>query len=281
MTIDASFTPMHISASHKDLEGNDGFGRYVLLPGSDGRAQQLAKELQNHKTIVHPRGHHVYLGTLPHSGASIDVAVVSSGMGCPSMEIILHELFHLGAKRFLRVGTTGSLQPKRIGIAHLINAMASVRDEMTTLSYAPRCVPALASLEVMQALARAAKQLQLDNILHTGSVHCKDSFYAREFGAGPLGAQNLAYMATLEQCGVLATEMETATLFMQAQIYDQMLRTLGGDAKQHRVFAGALLGVVAIPPDRFATEAENKQTVEKMTALAMATLKELADFDRA
>ena len=61
------------------------------------------------------------LGTLTAEGETIQVATLASGMGCPSMEIFLHELFQLGAKRFLRIGTAGSLQPW-IKTGQLINA---------------------------------------------------------------------------------------------------------------------------------------------------------------
>src|SRR5262245_18673294 len=99
------FNPFHINATAEDLAGNNGLGRYVLLPGSDGRAKAIAEYFTNTIVKTHPRGHHLYLGEIEGTNGPIEVATISSGMGCPSMEIILHELFHLGAKRFLRVGT--------------------------------------------------------------------------------------------------------------------------------------------------------------------------------
>src|SRR5476651_2489588 len=130
------FKPEHINATAEDFAGNHGIGRYILLPGSDGRAKEIAQHFDNLVTKSHHRAHNVYLGTLSCDGKIIDVATVSTGMGCPSMEIILHELFHLGAKRFLRVGTAGSLQPW-IKIGSIVNALASVRDENTSTRYLP------------------------------------------------------------------------------------------------------------------------------------------------
>ena len=43
MFLDKNFEPMHIEATRADLAGNSGIGRYVLLPGSDGRASQIAE----------------------------------------------------------------------------------------------------------------------------------------------------------------------------------------------------------------------------------------------
>jgi len=36
------FKPEHINATPEDLAGNNRIGRYILLPGSDGRAQEIA-----------------------------------------------------------------------------------------------------------------------------------------------------------------------------------------------------------------------------------------------
>ena len=39
------------------------------------------------------------------------ISVQSSGMGCPSAAIVFEELIQLGAKRIVRMGTCGGLQP--------------------------------------------------------------------------------------------------------------------------------------------------------------------------
>jgi len=38
-----NFHPEHINATHNDFKGNDGLGRYVFFPGSDGRAKKIAE----------------------------------------------------------------------------------------------------------------------------------------------------------------------------------------------------------------------------------------------
>jgi len=267
-----AFTPHHINATKDDLAGNNGIGRYVLLPGSDGRAKEIANQFDNLTVKTHPRGHNIYLGTIAGEGKTIDVASISSGMGCPSMEIILHELFHLGAKRFLRVGTAGSLQPQLVKLGDLVSAQASVRDEDTTTTYVPVSIPAMASYEVTSAILESAKNLNLSAKLHTGMVHCKSSFYAREFGAGPKADENNAFMHLLTQCGVLATEMETAALFVQSQLYDYHLMQQG-TGPEFRVLCGAILGIIAIPPNNFAPPHLAAVTVKELTALALATIK--------
>jgi uridine phosphorylase len=270
-----TFQPEHINASAEDLAGNNGIGRYIFLPGSSGRAEQIANHFGKLTIKPHSRGHNLYLGTLDCNGTSIDVATTHTGMGCPSAEIILHELFQLGGKRFLRVGTAGSLQPT-ISAGELINAQATVRDEGTTINYAPLEFPAIASLEFTSSIMLAAKKINLSAHLHTGIVHCKNSFYGRQHGAGPRSAENLSYIDLLSRCGVLATEMETATLFIQSQLYNHQLRSLG-EAPQHRVLAGAVLAVLRSAPQDSIDEPEKALVaIEQSIQIALETVKILA-----
>lgn len=269
----------HVNATNDDIEGNNGIGRYILLPGSDGRARHIAERFNDLKVTSHPRGHNLYLGTISDGENVIDMASISTGMGCPSMEIILHELFHLGGKRFLRVGTAGSLQPTLVKIGDIINAQASVRDEQTTTDYVPTNVPAIASIEFNSAISLAAEKLKLSERVHTGVVHCKSSLYAREFGMGPRAENNKKYINLLTQCGVLASEMETSALFIQSQLYNYQLMQ-HGVGPQHRVLCGAILGIIGIPPDQFATSDEEDTTVNNLIELALESIKILAASEK-
>lgn len=273
----STFVANHLNATADDLAGNQGVGRYILLPGSDGRAKDIAASFHHLKVNAHPRGHHLYLGTLPVGDREIEVAAIASGMGCPSMEIILHELFHLGAKRFLRVGTAGPLQTSYVHACDLINVQAAVRDEKTSSDYAPIALPAVASLEMVTTINEAAKQLNVQKHLHTGIVHCKSSLFAREFGAGPRSEENNAYLALLSRCGVLASEMETAELFIQSQYYHHQLMEQG-QGPTYKVLSGAIVLVVDVSPSQSATERENA-AIKQMNALALETVKLLADKD--
>ena len=267
------FTPHHLNATPDDLSGNHGIGRYLLLPGSDGRAREIADQFENITVKSHPRAHNLYLGTISCGRKKIDVAAVASGMGCPSMEIILHELFHLGAKRFLRIGTAGSLQ-STVKIGHLVNVQASVRDENTTTCYAPLEVPAIASLEYASAILLAAEKLGLSDQLHTGMAHCKSSLYAREFGAGPRSKENDDYIDLLADYGVLATEMETAALFIQSQYYNHLLST--DNKAPHRVLSGAILAIIATPEKFELSPDVVAATTQDSIQLALEAVKTLA-----
>ncbi len=275
-----NFTPHHLNATPMDFAGNKGIGRYVFMPGSNGRAKQISTFFEDVTIKEHPRGHHLYLGTLRTPSHTIDVAAVSSGMGCPSMEIILHELYQLGAKRFLRIGTAGSLQSKNIAVGDIINVLGSVRDESTTKDYAPIEFPALASLEMINVINTAANALNMAEHTHTGIVHCKSSLYAREFGAGPNSAVNNAYLDYLVRCGVLASEMETAALFIQSQLYNHECNQ-AGEGVANQVLCGAILSILCIPPHEFIDSATAKPYEERAISLAIESIKTLAEKELA
>lgn len=62
------------------MEGNNGMGRYFLLPGSSGRSDKIARTFFSDLSVKDgERGHTVYTGTYE----GVDVGVVSTGMGCP------------------------------------------------------------------------------------------------------------------------------------------------------------------------------------------------------
>jgi uridine phosphorylase len=234
--------PLHMNVSEADLKGNGRLGRYVLLPGSDGRAAEIAKHLKNVRVLEHPRRHNFYSGTFVDGAQSIDVGVMSSGMGCPSMDIIASELLSLGAKRLIRVGTAGSLQPKRIRVGSLVVPTATVRDEGTSRHYLDTSIPVLSSLEFLDVVRRVAREKKWEDKVFLGSIHTKDSLYAREFGQGPLHPEHKIYMQHLREAGVLASEMECAQLFTLMQVWNQKQLTAGDQGPNVR--CGAVLAIV-------------------------------------
>jgi len=73
--------------SVQDMLGNGDIGRYFLVPGSSGRAKAIADEFLTDVTSKDgERGHTLHLGKLD---GTIDVGVVSTGMGCPRCVVCL------------------------------------------------------------------------------------------------------------------------------------------------------------------------------------------------
>ena len=81
-----------------------------------------------------------------------------------------------GADTFVRVGTCGGMDLKVIG-GDIIVATGAIRMEGTSKEYAPIEFPAVADLDVINALVASAKDLGVT--FHTGVVECKDSFYGQ------------------------------------------------------------------------------------------------------
>lgn len=228
--------PQHINATRRDMAGNHGLGRYVMMTGSDFRAREISLHFSDVRVLRHERHHDVYLGRLETPHGWIDVASVSSGMGGSSADIIINELLMLGVKRILRIGTAGALQPKTVHVGDLVLATAAVRDDKASWDYIYPEYPAISSLEYIVAALRAVQQLEHPVKLHTGIVHSKSSLYAREAGLSLL-ASSRQYMKDIKHAGVIASEMECAQLFVLASL---------ANARVHKnsVLTGAILAVV-------------------------------------
>lgn len=189
-------------------------GRYVLLPGDPFRTDLIASYFDDAKLVAHNREHKTWTGTL----SGVKVSVTSTGMGCPSMAIALEELIHCGADTFIRIGTAGrvcdaSWDESLDGVI----CSASVRDEGTTVHYIPIEYPAIADRHVTAALADAAAEAGFNYV--EGIVQCKDSFYGQHHPDGlPNGARLKERWEAWKQGNVMASEMETAALFVISSI---------------------------------------------------------------
>ena len=189
-------------------------GRYVLLPGDPFRTDIIARHFDDPKLVAHNREHKVWTGTL----LGEKVTVASTGMGCPSTAIAVEELIHCGAECFIRVGTCGkvcdaSFDESLSGVV----ITGSVRDEGTTVHYVPIEYPAIADRHVVDALSRAAKAKGFH--FAEGIAQCKDSFYGQhDPDSMPNSARLHERWVAWRKAGVMASEMETAALFVIASI---------------------------------------------------------------
>ncbi len=274
MFYDPKFEPLHITAIHKDMEGNNGHGRYLFIPGSDGRAKKIS-ECFDKVTAVREcsRGHNLYIGEITIDGETLDVGSISTGMGVPSTDIIVNELLKLGGKKFLRVGTCGLLQPRFMKGGDLAVATAAVRDDHATECYMPTEFPAVASYEMIQASINATKNTQLKRNVHVGVFHTKDSLYAREFKQGAMAGANTGYMDTLTRAGAVASEMEASMLFTLCGIADANREDRDLLSKD-RVLGGSICAVLG-EADDFGTPDMVVKMVDDMIQLGFDTFAEL------
>ena len=189
-------------------------GRYVLLPGDPFRTDLIATYFEDAKLIAHNHEHKTWTGYLDGE----KVTVTSTGMGCPSAAIAVEELIKCGADTFIRVGTAGRVSDRAqdMTLDGVINT-AAVRDEGTTIHYVPIEFPAVADRHVVDALARASKNLGYNFI--EGITQSKDSFYGQhEPDNMPASARLHERWEAWKKADVLTSEMEAAAIFVISSI---------------------------------------------------------------
>lgn len=186
--------------------------KYVLLPGDPGRVEKIAQELDNPRFYHQNREYTTWIGQI----CGENVLVMSTGMGGPSTAIAVEELFQTGVTNFIRIGTCGGMALDVKG-GDLVIANAAIRMEGTTKEYVPIEFPAVSNLDITNALVQAAKNNE--QTWHAGIVQCKDSFYGQHSPDRiPVGYELKEKWNAWIKAGCLASEMESATLFIVAQI---------------------------------------------------------------
>lgn len=185
-------------------------GRYVLLPGDPKRCAKIAAYFENPRLIADSREYVTYTGTLD----GVPVSVTSTGIGGASASIAMEELHNIGADTFIRVGTCGGINLK-VQSGDIVVATGAIRFEHTSQEYAPLEYPAVANLDVTNALRQAS--LAMGKQTHVGVVQCKDAFYGQHSPAKmPVSYELLQKWEAWKRLGVLASEMESAALFVVA-----------------------------------------------------------------
>ena len=194
----------HIACAQGDI------GRYCILPGDPGRVPAIAALFDDAKQIAYNREFNVWTGTL----LGEKVTACSTGIGGPSASIAMEELHKCGADTFIRTGTCGGIALD-VQSGDVVVATGAIRYEHTSREYAPIEVPAVADFQVVNALVEATKKLGFP--LHTGIVQCKDSFYGQhDPAASPVYYELQQKWESWKRLGVLASEMESAALFVVA-----------------------------------------------------------------
>ena len=192
----SNIPPPHITAKEGD------FARTVLMPGDPLRAKYIAENFLTDAVLVNNvRGVNGYTGM--YNGKR--VSVMASGMGMPSMGIYSYELFKFyDVDNIIRIGTAGSLQPD-LKIRDLAIAMGACTDSNYAAQYElPGTFAPIASFDLMRKAVDQAEKM--GNVGYkVGNVASSDVFYSER-----------PTMEAWQKMGVLAVEMETAALYMNA-----------------------------------------------------------------
>ena len=185
-------------------------GKYVILPGDPKRCAKIAKYFEEPQLIADSREFVTYTGFL--NGKK--VSVTSTGIGGPSASIAMEELVACGADTFIRVGTCGGMDIN-VKSGDVVIATGAVRMEGTSKEYAPMEFPAVADLDIVNALVQGAQVIGAH--YHTGVVECKDAFYGQHRPETlPNGQDLIRKWDAWCRLGCKASEMESAALFIVA-----------------------------------------------------------------
>jgi DeoD family purine-nucleoside phosphorylase len=188
---------------HLRAESTD-YAPIVLLPGDPNRATWIAERFDGGagaaRQVNSHRGMFGYTGTYH----GVPVSVQTSGMGAPSIAIVVEELLRLGARRLIRVGTCGGIG-RGIKTGEIVIATAATPVDGATATYlhgdpyAPT-----ADFELIRALVDAS--VKHGQKPHVGQVATVDVFYNPDSD----------YFSKWRSRGVLAFEMETSVLYYLA-----------------------------------------------------------------
>jgi DeoD family purine-nucleoside phosphorylase len=190
-----------MSQIHLRAEEGD-YAPLVLLPGDPNRARRIADRFDEGsvRQVNEHRGLLGFTGTF----RGVPVSAQTSGMGTPSLSIVVEELLRLGAQRMIRVGTCGGIG-RGIRTGDVVIATASCPADGATRTYlrGEGYAPA-ADFELTRALVDTAAASGID--VRTGLVASVDVFYNPDDD----------YAKRWRERGVLAFEMEASALFFLA-----------------------------------------------------------------
>jgi uridine phosphorylase len=176
--------------------------RKVIVCGAPERAALLAAKLKNSKLLAKNREYHSYLGYYNEE----PILITSHGVGSSGAAICFQELIDVGAEVIIRLGTAGGLyddsKPGDIAIA-----VGAVRKDGVSSLMIPVGYPALPDLALTYQLVNQARSAL--PTARAGIVVSSDLFYP-----GIL-EDDLALYA---KAGVIAVEMECATLFVVGRL---------------------------------------------------------------
>ncbi|MDO4572227.1 MAG: purine-nucleoside phosphorylase [Clostridia bacterium] len=191
-----NLTP-HIACSPED------FAPTVLMPGDPLRAKMIAETFLEDAELVNDiRGIHGYTGR--YQGRR--VSVMASGMGMPSIGIYSYELFHVfGVETIIRIGSAGAIHPD-LKLFDIVIGQGACTDSRYAEQYAlPGTFAPIADFGLLSRAVELCRQYGYPH--RVGNLLSSDLFY---------GDRGLEGSLVWRKMGVLAVEMESAALYMNA-----------------------------------------------------------------
>ena len=250
----------HVKLNEELVKG----AKIAILPGDPGRVEKTAKFISPKAQFL--ASNREYTSWMTEANGK-NILVCSTGIGGPSLSIAVEELAGLGIKAFIRIGTTGAIQPF-IKIPSLIITTGAVRLDGASKHYAPVEYPAVADFDITSALIEAAKKTGID--FYKGITASSDTFYPGQERYDTYSKYVIkdfqGSLSEWQKLHVLNFEMESATLFTIANAFG--------------LKAGCISSVIVnrtqneIPDDKVLAQAEQNLASAVNYALSILTINE-------
>lgn len=246
----------HLGLTKAMLKG----AKVAIVPGDPARSERIAAKMENPEFLASTREYTSWLGYIDGQ----PIVVCSTGIGGPSVSICVEELAQLGVRTFLRIGTTGAIQP-HINVGDVLLTTGAVRLDGASQHFAPMEYPAVADFRCLNALYDAATKQGITP--YVGITASSDTFYpGQERYDTFTGKIYRHFQGSLKQwqdLNVMNFEMESATLYT-------MCLALG-------LRAAMVAGVIVNRTQQeIPNEATIKDTEEKAVSVVVAAAGELA-----
>lgn len=195
---DSIYTPSQYMAYKKRI------GKYPRFKAPIGVIFCYNKELfgfilKNHKTT---KADGLYSNMFLLDETKSKVAVIKLGVGSPLAAKRMEELIAFGVKRFISIGTAGSLQ-KEVSIGSLVVCEKAIRDEGVSHHYLK---PSKYSYPSKTMVAKIKKSL-VNTKYFSGTTWTIDAPYR----------ETISEIKRYQKEGVLTVEMEASALFAVGQ----------------------------------------------------------------
>ena len=179
----------------------DDFAKTVLMPGDPLRAKFIAENFLEDPVLVNGvRGINGYTGM--YNGKI--VSVMASGMGIPSIGIYSYELFNFyNVENIIRIGSAGAISDEVNLRDIVIGQGACTNSNYASQFNLPGTYAPIASYKLLIQAVDFAQDAGVN--YKVGNLFSSDTFY-----------DDAASLSDWRKMGVLAVEMESAALYMNA-----------------------------------------------------------------
>lgn len=186
----------HNSARPEDV------AQTVIMPGDPLRARFIAEHFLDDVICINEvRNMLGYTGDFEGKR----VTVMGSGMGMPSMGIYSYELFKMyNVEKIIRIGSAGGISDS-IKLRDIIIGLGASTNSNYAMQYKlPGTFAPIADYSMVKSAVEAAEKENIKVVV--GNILSSDTFYTDSTSDNDLW----------KRMGVLAVEMETAALYMNA-----------------------------------------------------------------